>query len=142
MHQDFCICIASQVEIALRQNLFFQLRVIGQLPVEAERKPFVLFDVMPFKRLSVSAIVGTARGVTDMPDCRDTGVFVHQCRCFLLMVQVEDFGHRADILVRIDQLSMFRMINRHPGSKLPPILDFQQQPRNMPRNLRGIFLGC
>ena len=113
MEQDFGVDVARQMEVGLGENLLPQLLEIGELSVEAECEPLVLLDVVPLERLSVSAIIAATCGVPHVTNGRHTGVLVHQGRCLFLMVEVEDLGDGADILVRIDQLRMTRSVDAH-----------------------------
>ena len=88
----------------------------------------------------VAAIVGPAGRVSHVTDGCHTRVLVHQCDGVGLLVQMENLGDGPDFLVRVDQLGMARPEDRHASRKLPAILNFQQQPGNVPRDLRRITL--
>ena len=58
------------------------------------------------------------------------------------MVQAEDLGHRAHVLVGVDQLIAVRVVGGHAGRQLAAVLDVQQHPRHQPRDFLGALLGA
>ena len=138
VHQDFGVGVPSQMKIGDGQDFFFELFVIRQLTVEAESEPFVFFDMMPLKRLSVATVIGTACCVADMSNRSRCGIASHQFRGFGLMIQVEHFGDRTDVFVSFEQLRLAGSIHRHPRGELSSILNLQQQPRHVARHMSRI----
>ena len=73
MHDDFGVGVALQVVVALVEQLFLELLVIGELAVEGEGEPLGLAAVVALERLGVAPIVAAAGGVADVAD-RDRAV--------------------------------------------------------------------
>lgn len=127
--------------IPVGQQLFFENAVIGQLPIEAETKPFSFVDVFPLERLCVAAIVLTAGCISNVPDRGAASKLTHQRLTLRFVVEPEDFGNGADISNRPQQPRPFGVKRRHSCGKLASILDIQQhsgkQTGNLPRALVG-----
>ena len=68
MHDDFGVGVALQVVVALVEQLFLELFVIGELAVEGERKPLRLAAVVAFERLGVGSVVAAAGGIAHVAD--------------------------------------------------------------------------
>ena len=73
VHDDFGVGIALEVVVALGEQLFLELLVIGKLAVEGEREPLGLAAMIAFERLGVGPIVAAACGVANVAD-RDRAV--------------------------------------------------------------------
>ena len=74
MHDDFGVVVACQVIVVAGEDFRTQLRVVGQLAVEAECKPLPLLDVRTFQGLGVAPIFGAAGRVADMADGGPAGM--------------------------------------------------------------------
>ena len=85
VHDDFRVVLASQVMVAVLQQLVAQCRVVGQLAVEGEAEPLVLPQVVPLEGLRVTAVVAAAGGVAHVADGRQAGIFLHECFAFAAM---------------------------------------------------------
>ena len=142
VHQDFGVGFPGQVEVGVREDFLAQLGVVGQLAVEGEAEPLRLLDVVAFKGLGVAAVVLAAGRVTNVPDRRRSGVFLHQHLGRLGVAEMEHLGDGADVPVGIDQLFAIRAEGGHPGGQLPAVLDVQQQARHQPRGFTGPLRGC
>ena len=68
VHEDFGVGIALQVVVALVEQLFLELFVIGELAVEGEGEPLGLAAVVALERLGVGSVVAAAGGVADVAD--------------------------------------------------------------------------
>ncbi len=101
VHDDFGIVLASQMVIAIGQELRLQLFVICELAVEAEAEPLVLLQMMPLQRLGVIAVFLATRGITHMADGRPTGELLHQAFVFATVAHAKHFADATQIFVRI-----------------------------------------
>ncbi len=126
VHQDFGVGLACQMEVRLRKNLFTQFQVVRELPVESETEPLRLFDMVPFERLRVTAVVLSAGGITHVPDGSRAGVSVHERVVLLMMAQVKNLGDAADLAMRVDQLFSIGVEAGQPCRQLPAVLDIEQ----------------
>ena len=100
VHNDFGVGLAGEMKVVLRKDFVSQLGIVRQLPVEGETKPLCLLDVMPFERLGVAPIIASAGGITDVSNGCCPRAAPHQRAELPPVIQVEDFGHRADIAMR------------------------------------------
>ena len=123
MHDDFGIGIAGQIVVVVVQQLLFQLGKVGQLAVESETEPLVLFDVVAFEWLGVAAVGLPTGGVSNVPDGRPARIFIHQVGVFGPMVDAENLGDRAYVLVGVDELLPIRIIGSNAGGQLAAVLD-------------------
>ena len=73
VHDDFGVGVALQVVVALGEQLFLELFIVGKLAIEREGKPFRLAAVVALERLGVGSIVAAAGGVAHVAD-RDRAV--------------------------------------------------------------------
>ena len=60
----------------------------------------------------------------------------HDASASAAMTQPKDFGDRADIAMRIEELLPLRMIPRHAGRELAAILHVEEKAGDQPRRLR------
>ena len=68
VHDDFGVGVALQVVVALVEQLFLELLVVGKLAVEGEGEPLGLAAVVALERLGVAAVVAAAGGVAHVAD--------------------------------------------------------------------------
>ena len=68
MHDDFGVGVALQVVVALGEQLFLELFVVGELAVEGEGEPLGLAAVVALERLGVASVVAAAGGVAHVAD--------------------------------------------------------------------------
>ena len=81
-----------------------QLGVVGQLPVEAEREPLVLLQMLPLERLGIVQVLGPAGGVAHVADRRPAGVLLHQALELAAVAHAKDFADAAQVLVGVEEL--------------------------------------
>ena len=68
MHDDLGVGVALEVVVALGEQLFLELLVVGELAVEGEGEPLGLAAVVALERLGVGAVVRPAGGVAHVAD--------------------------------------------------------------------------
>ncbi len=134
VHDDFGVGVALQVVVALGEQLFLELFVVGELAVEGEGEPLGLAAVVALERLGVAAVVAAARGVADVAD-RDRAVHLAHDRLELLaVIEPERFGDRAHFLVGLDERIAVGTKAGHARGELSPVLHVQQHARDQPRH--------
>ena len=122
------------------QQLVSEFVVVRQLAVEGERKPATLVEVMVLERLSVTFVVGSAGGITHVPNGNRTTVFAHQILSFRFVRQSKDFLHASDVAIGVQKLAVFSLsvVSSNPSRKLASILHVEQHSNDQRRGLFGI----
>ena len=103
MHDDFGVGVALQVVVALGEQLFLELLVVGELAVEREGKPLGLAAVVALERLGVASVVAAAGGVAHVADRHRAVHPLHDRLELLAMIEPEGLGDRAHFLVGLDE---------------------------------------
>ena len=134
VHDDFGIRRPRQMVLIIFQQLVAQFGIVGKLPVEGERKPFALLQMVPLEGLGVAEVFAAASGVPNMADGGLAGVPGHQRFRFAAVVEPKRLGHRAQLAIGFQNLLALGVVGGEPGRKLPAILDIQEQPRHQSGN--------
>ncbi len=132
MHDDLGVGVALQVIVALGEELFLQLTIIGKLAVEGEGEPLGLAAVVALEGLGVVAVVAAAGGVADVADGHGPVHALHDRLELVAVVQAERLGDRPQLLVGPDQRVAILAIAGHPCGELPAVLHVQEHPRDQP----------
>ena len=135
MHDHLGVIVTGEVGVVGGEDFGQEFLVIGQLPVEAEGKPFPLLDVRPFERLGIASVVRAAGGVPDMADRRPAGVLLHQTLVLAPMAHPENLAHASHVLVGGEQLGPLGIPGGQASRELAAVLDVEEHSRDQPRHL-------
>jgi hypothetical protein len=127
--------------VGLAEQLVAEGLKIGELAVEAEGEPLAFFQVMPFERLSVVAVVRAARGIANVANCRAPRIFPHQALGFAAVRQAKHLADRPHLLVCVQKLLAAGIETGHSRSQLAAVLNIKQHPGQKPRDFVGAAFG-
>ena len=99
VHNYFGIGVSLQVVVALVQQLFLELFVIGKLAVEREGKPLRLAAVIAFEWLRIAPVVSAASRTAHVPDRHRAVHLRHDRLEFLAVIEAEGLGDRSHFFV-------------------------------------------
>src|SRR3972149_2903195 len=122
MHEYLGVGFARDVIVFIIEQLFAQFHVIGQLSVEGETEPFMLFDVVAFERLCVTAVFQSAGGISNVSNSRSAAVFLHERLVLVAMPEAKYLVHAPRVFVRVDEMLSAWIVCGDTGGKLPAIL--------------------
>ena len=103
VHDDFGVGVALQVIVALVEQLFLELLVVGKLAVECEREPLGLASVVALERLGVRSVVAAASGVAHVADGDRPVHLPHDRLELVAVIEPERLGDRPHFFVGLDE---------------------------------------
>ena len=133
VQQDFGVGLQREMLFGVAEDLVAELRIVGQLPVEGEAEPLAFFDVPVFERLGVAAVLLAAGGVAHVADRGRAGVPPHDRLELGAVVEPKHLADRPHVFPFHQQLVAVRIVGRHAGGQLAPVLHVDQHAGDHPR---------
>ena len=111
-----------------------QLRVVGQIPVEAQGEPLERAAVVTGEGLGVLDLVATAGCIPNVTDGGHSSALVDDRFRLGQVGQAEHLAHGSGVLVSQKPVRPVRVKSCHSGGELPAVLQIEQRRRDEGRD--------